>query len=75
MPDLTKMITVPEYAKRLGKNVSTVRRKCENGSLETAIKSGRQWLISPDQKYHDERIKAGSYIGFRERYKKREKPD
>ncbi len=75
MPDLTKLITVNEYAKRIGKNVSSVRRKCTNGSFETAIKAGRQWLISPDQEYHDERIKDGSYIGFRERYRKREKPD
>ena len=75
MADLTKMITVTEYAKRVGKTVANVRRKCANGSLETAIKTGKQWLISPDQVYRDDRIKSGFYVGFRERYKKHEKPE
>lgn len=55
------MITVKEYAERIGKAPTTVRQKCQLGHLPGAVKIGRDWLIPEDAEYHDNRIKSGRY--------------
>ena len=62
------MITLKEYAERLGKPRSTVYRKYMNGYLKTAKKMGRDIWIDEDEPYTDARVKSGNYIGVRKRY-------
>ena len=59
------MITLKEYAERLGKPRNTVYRKYQNGYLKTAVKKGRDIWIDENEPYTDARIKSGKYIGWK----------
>lgn len=62
------MISLVEYARRHGKARTTVYKKYAKGGFVTAQKVGRDIVIDEDEPYVDNRIKTGSYIGFREGY-------
>jgi len=61
----TNLITLTEYAARVGKAPRSVRQKCQAGNLPGAVKVGRDWLIPADAPYEDGRIKSGLYTGWR----------
>ena len=63
--NIDNMLPLTEYAARIGKAESSVRRKCLRGTLPGAQKIGRDWLIPADAVYTDNRIKSGNYKGFR----------
>lgn len=52
-----KLISLVEYAKLKNKEISVVRRKAIKGHFETAVKIGRNWVISVDEPYIDKREK------------------
>ena len=52
-----KLITLKEYAERLGKNPDVVRQKALRGNFKTAQKTGRDWLIDENEPYVDYRKK------------------
>ena len=57
-----ELITLAEYAKLKGKEVSTVRQKILRGNLE-AVKMGRNWMIAKDTPYDDRRKKDNTQNG------------
>lgn len=59
------LISIAEYAARIGKAPRSVRQKCQLGTLPGAVKIGRDWLIPEDAPYDDARITNGDYIGAR----------
>lgn len=59
------MITLKEYAQRLGKPRNTVYRKYENGGLKTARKMGRDIWVDEDEPYIDARVRTGRYVNWR----------
>ncbi len=59
------LITLKEYAERLGRNPQVVYQKAARGTFRTARKIGRQWFIEETEPYNDCRITSGKYIGFR----------
>ena len=59
------MLTITEYAARIGKAPRSVRQKCLLGTLPGAVKIGRDWLIPADAAYQDSRIKSGEYKNWR----------
>lgn len=61
----TNLITIGEYARRIGLTANAVRRKCLRGTLPGAVKIGRDWLVPEDAEYPDKRVKTGIYIGSR----------
>lgn len=65
------MITLKEYAERLGKSPTVVRQKAQRGTFQTAKKMGRDWFIDEEEPYEDARIKTGDYIGFKYGYQYR----
>lgn len=62
------MITLKEYAERLGKNPVVVYQKARYGTLRTAKKMGRDWFIDEDEPYVDQRVKSGKYVDFKYGY-------
>lgn len=68
------MILLKEYAERNQLNPMVCAQVAEQGKFRTARKIGRQWFIEPDEPFApvDGRVKSGKYIGFRERYGKKE---
>lgn len=60
-----EMLTIAEYAARIGKAPRSVRQKCQIGTLPGAVKIGRDWLIPADAAYQDNRIKSGEYKNWR----------
>lgn len=48
------MITLVEYARRVGRAPNTCRKKAEIGTLK-AVKMGRDWFIDEDEQYKDAR--------------------
>ena len=62
---MTDLIPIAEYAARVSRAVSSVRQKCQRGTLPGAVKLGRDWFIPPDAPYPDERIRSGKYLGAR----------
>lgn len=69
------MITLKEYALRLGKDPVVVRHKAERGGFETAMKLGRDWVIEENEPYTDGRVKSGKYIGFRDKFNKQKETE
>jgi len=61
------LITLKEYALRLGKNPDVVRQKSLRGTLKTAQKLGRDWFIDENEPYVDRRITSGKYVGQRKK--------
>lgn len=63
--DNTRLITVSEYAEKLGLSAGSVRQKCQRGTLPGAVKVGRDWVIPADAPYPDTRVKSGKYRNWR----------
>lgn len=61
------LVSVTEYAKMHGKDVSCVRRKCISGKLKTARKIGNSWVIDSEEPYTDNRVKTGQYCNWRKK--------
>ena len=57
------LIPLTVYAAQHGANDAYLRARARAGKFQTAVKLGRDWLISPDEPYTDLRIKSGKYIG------------
>lgn len=62
------LIALKEYATKVGRCESAVRRKILRGTLP-AQKIGRDWLIEEDTPYEDGRITSGEYVGRRRKPK------
>lgn len=62
------LISVNEYARRVGKAPKTVRDKLIHGTLNGRKVAG-VWLIEEDEPYIDYRVKDGKYINWRKRGK------
>lgn len=60
-----QMLTITQFAARIGKAPRSVRQKCQAGTLPGAVKIGRDWLIPENAPYPDQRIKSGQYVGWR----------
>lgn len=60
------MITLKEYAARIGKSPANVRQKILRGTLP-AQKIGRDWLIEENTPYDDGRLKSGKYKNWRKK--------
>ena len=71
MADKT-LLSLPEYAAKVGRDQASVRRKCIAGRIPGAAKVGRNWIIPADAPYEDQRIRSGKYAGWRR--KKRPPP-
>lgn len=52
-----QLISLTEYAAKIGKEASYVRRKAEKGDFKTAQKIGRNWVINENEPYVDNRRK------------------
>lgn len=59
------LITLKDYAIRLGKNPVVSRQKALRGGFRTARKIGRDWFIDEDEPYTDNRVKSGKYVNWR----------
>lgn len=66
MPD-KPLLTVQEYAERIGRSSVAVRKKCMRGTLPGAVKVGRDWIIPADAPYPDERVTSGKYRNWRKK--------
>lgn len=66
------LITLVEYARRIGKNPIVVRQKAARGGFVTAHKAGRDWWIDESEPFIDRRINSGKYIGARKTKKSRQ---
>lgn len=49
------LISIAEYAKKHGKDPSTVKQKAARGGFTTAVKIGRNWVVDEDEPYTDRR--------------------
>lgn len=49
------LISIKEYAEKFGKEISSVRKKCQRGGFSTAQKIGRDWFIDDAEEYSDRR--------------------
>lgn len=56
------LISLEEYANKIGRSSRGVRRKAQAGNLPGAVKIGRNWLIDSEAEYPDYRIKSRKYI-------------
>ena len=62
------LLSVKEYAARIGRSPVSVRQKILRGTLP-AQKIGRDWLIDEDMPYEDGRVTSGKYVNWRKRGK------
>ena len=62
-----KMLSVSEYAKKVGKDPGNIRRMLASGRIE-GIRIGNQWAIEESVPYpQDRRIRNGDYTKWRNR--------
>ncbi len=55
---MENLIPLAQYAKELGKSPANARQMIARGSLKTAVKVGRDWMIDPSEPWPDRRLKA-----------------
>lgn len=65
------LITLKEWAARVGIDPATARQKAARGNLP-AVKMGRDWFIEEDTPNTDARIKSGKYKDWRKKNAPRE---
>ena len=65
-----KLISLAEYARRVGCTTSNLNKRARRGTLDGAVKIGRNWCIDEDTRIEDHRVTCGSYIGWRKRGQK-----
>ena len=58
------LLSISEYAKKVGRDPANVRQKILRGSLQ-AVKIGSQWVIDSETPYDDKREKTGKYKNWR----------
>ena len=64
---MDKYITLIEAAEKWELSSRRVRKLCEDGRVEGAMKFGRSWAIPVEtKKPEDKRIKSGKYIKSRD---------
>lgn len=61
------MITLKEYAERLGKEKTSIRQKALRGGFITAKKIGRDWFIDENEPFIDHRVTSGQYVNWRKK--------
>lgn len=66
----SKLIPLKEYAEKIGRDPATIRQRILRGTLQGAVKIGRDWLIPADTPYEDQRVRTGRYKGWREKRRK-----
>ena len=59
------LITLSEYAKKVGKNQGNISRKFRNGDFKTAFKVGKIVWIDEDEPLSDRRLINGRYVDYR----------
>lgn len=62
------MITLKEYAARIGKDRAIVYQKYQRGGFKTAEKRGRDIWLDENEPYIDGRVKSGKFVGWRYGY-------
>ena len=66
------LISLVEYATKLGKDPCNARRMAAAGRFITARKIGRNWVIEDGEPWpEDKRVKSGKYTGWYEKYRKK----
>lgn len=65
------LVTIKEYAARIGKAPRTVLQKIHLGHLP-AQRIGWEWLIEEDTPYEDYRVKSGKYKNCRKNVKNKD---
>lgn len=66
------LISLVEYAEKLGKDSGNARRMAAAGRFKTAVKLGRNWVIDSDEQWPDARTKTGKYKNWRKPKEKTE---
>lgn len=63
------MITVVEYARRIGKRPNYIRDRCTAGKFKTAARINGVWMVDENEPYpQDARYRNGNYVGWRNKY-------
>lgn len=62
------MISINDYAAKVGRSPVSVRQKAARGAIPGAVKIGRDWLIPEDAPYIDLRIKQPGTNPYQYRY-------
>ena len=57
-----ELISLAEYARLIGIDLSTVRQRAIRGAYQTARKIGRNWVIDKNELHVDHRVKSSQYI-------------
>ena len=57
-----KLISLADYARKVGCTASNLNKKARRGMLEGAVKIGRNWCIDEDAEYVDHRVTSGKYV-------------
>ena len=65
------LLSVTEYAAKVGRTRSAILYKIQRGALP-AVRVGRVWCIESDTPYTDHRVKTGEYRDWRKTGKKKE---
>lgn len=64
----SKLLSVTEWSKKNGKDVSYTRKMLREGRLE-GMKVGSTWVIPEDAQPIDRRVKNGKYVNWRKKDK------
>lgn len=61
------MLTLVEFAEKVGKSPFTIKRGLQDGRFPEAEKINGKWMFPENLELKDGRIKDGKYIGWRKK--------
>lgn len=61
------MLTLVEFAEKVGKSPFTIKRGIQDGRFPEAVKVDGKWMFPEDLELTDRRLKDGEYIGWRKK--------
>ena len=65
--DIDNYVSVAEYASIHNLDKEAVKKRCQRGSLKSARKIGRNWVIDKTEQPVDKRITTGQYKDWRKK--------
>lgn len=64
--DKRELVKLSEYVNHYGCSLQGIKRRCQNGEMQTAVKCGKTWMVDINEEPPaDKRLVHGHFVNWR----------